>query len=122
MESHQSNNEPILPDFFREPVEETTKLIKRKPEQGSEKVLLDGADSDFWREVKKIVEEKKGSIEEAYHKSLRSSVDLQEIGLRALISDLVGGALQEIIDTVELPVKAQDIKRKEEDDKRRNKK
>lgn len=98
--------EQTIPAFFRVAVEESTKIIKRKPRKQDEDVLVQIAETDGWERVKEIITSKKAALDDAFVKSLSNSNDLNDIGIRALMKELVGAAYDSIIDSVELPLKA----------------
>lgn len=104
-------DEALLPSFFQKPIKETTKLIKSKPKKEDEDILRSGVDTDFWAKVKEVISAKSAAVEDAYQKSLTTEKSLEQIGLRALMADLVVNALNEVVETVELPAKVQDLER-----------
>lgn len=102
----KSSEQALPPSIFREVIDDTTKKVKLKPKNTNEDALVALADSEGWKEVKKIIENKKSSIEAAYMKAVLSSTNMEEIGLRALAKELVTIAYDSVISTVELPYNA----------------
>jgi len=96
----------IPPSFFQPVVEETTKLIKRKPRKTDDEDLLSLAESDSWKKLRSIIEGKQEKIRMLASKTADSSTDLNVIGLTTLIERQVNAAYQSIIDLVELRKKA----------------
>jgi hypothetical protein len=102
--------EQSIPAFFRTAAEESTRIIKRKPRKQDEDVLVQIAETDGWEKVKEIIGSKKSALDEAFLESLQNSTDLKDIGIRALIKNIVGLAYDSVIDSVELPLKARNAK------------
>jgi hypothetical protein len=111
MTQEYASEEALVPSFFRKPVEETTKLIKKKPRPEDEQTLLELSESNAWDKLKTIIEAKKSAIQDMTEESIRNTSSLEEIGLRTIINDQVQSAFQSIIDTVEMPKKARDVTR-----------
>ena len=100
--------EQAIPAFFRTVIDESSRLIKKQPKKKDEDALVQLADSEGWEKVKEIIENKQQALDNAYNKSMRGSTNLEEIGMRALIKEMVTVAYQSVIDTVELPIKARE--------------
>lgn len=98
---------PPAPNFIRQAIKEA-RSVSMEVKDSDDKVMAEGADSDFWRILKRFIDSRIKTLEDLTSQKITSgNIDLQDVGLRYLISDQVTHALKEVIQFVELRQQAQ---------------
>jgi hypothetical protein len=101
-------DQALVPDFFRPPVQEATKIIK-KPVKGDEETLLSLSESEAWNILKGIINRKKAALEHQMKKTAGTCKTLEEIGWRYALMDQICAAYDSVIDAVEIHKRARDV-------------
>jgi len=97
---------PGPPAFITEAIREAQEE-KKKPKPEDDKVLADGAASDFWRLVRTHIEKKVERLQQYTTEAVvKSGYNLEEAGFRYILTDQISHALKDIIDFVEFRQKA----------------
>lgn len=115
MESQQPKNKKILkeqsatqaipptppPAFIAEAIKEVNQA-KPKVLPNEDKILADGAFSDFWKILKRFIENYQSNLKKSTSElALAGQFDLNAIGMKYLLADQIVSALQKVTDYVE---------------------
>lgn len=105
------------PAFIRDALTEAKKKPEPKPED--DKVVADGAASDFWKILKGFLEARTKILKENTGEAITSQpMSMEQIGVKLLWKDLITDAYQDIIDFVENRAKIVEEIRREEQKKK----
>ena len=97
---------PAPPTFITEAIKEV-RGMEKKPKPDDDKILAEGASSDFWRLLKLHIEGKIEQLSEYTTESVaRGGYNLEEAGFRYILTDQISHALKDIIHYVEFREKA----------------
>lgn len=95
------SEQAMVPDFFRNVIEEAQKDIK-KPKEGDDDLLLALADSQSWQLLKSIIEGIEESINESAKRIAGSAKTWEEVGKIYFARDVSIDSIRSIINIVEL--------------------
>lgn len=115
-DAEQAPVPPPPPAFIREAFSQA-KPNKLEPKPMDDKILADGADSDFWKLIKQRISDKINSLDSALAGAVQNKVGseqiwLQDIGIRYLLKQIVSDNMADIINFVELRAKVAEEQKK----------
>ena len=91
---------PPPPAFLKDVLEQNK--IKPIPSEAEDKVIAEGAGSDFWKILKRIMLEKKTRLEAITAEKARGlGVNFNEIGFRYLMTDQLSNLIMDLVNFVE---------------------
>lgn len=98
---------PADNDLLQHVVETSKRPEKPKKGEQEAKLMLDFATSDAWKKLRHYIERKVSRLDNMTAESARGdNFNLETIGFRYLIQDQIQNFAQDIINYVELPLKA----------------
>ncbi len=109
----QKAHEALPPAFMRSVINQSRKEPEIKAGKDRDKVLADGADSDFWKVVKSFIEAKQMMLAKQLRET-SGNVSVEETGFRFLILDQVNTFATQLVTFVEAPKEILKLKAEEE--------
>jgi len=97
-EAHQA----LPPAFMKSVINQSKKEPEIKAGKDRDRVLAEGADSDFWKVVKSYIEAKQMMLAKQLRET-SGNVSVEETGFRFLILDQVNSFATQLITFVEAP-------------------
>ena len=110
---------PTAPSFIAEAIEDARK-VEREPLPDEDEILAKGAESDFWKILKRYIQDKiKGLRELTTQAVVKAGFRLEEAGFRYVLTDQICHALEDVVGYVEFrretieKMKREEAKRRE---------
>ncbi len=109
------------PSFIAEAIKEA-KEARMKPKEADDNVLAEGADSEFWRLIKKYIENSLKKLKDNTTKAaMESGFNLELLGFRYVLMDQISNFGGDIIKFVETRQKVVELMKKAEMEKEKAK-